>query len=54
MRVTLFPCGTAANQSEIKAAKHLENMLRSTQGNDEWVPTWNSSGRSQALDRAMD
>jgi len=37
MRVTLFSCGPAANESELKASKHLENCLKSTPGNDEWV-----------------
>ena len=37
MRVTVFPCGSAANESEIKAVKHLETRLQSVQGQDEWV-----------------
>jgi hypothetical protein len=37
MRVTLFPCGPAANESELVAFKHLESRLQSTQGNDDWV-----------------
>lgn len=37
MRVTLFSCGPAANDSELKASKHLESCLKSTPGSDEWV-----------------
>src|SRR5439155_20034404 len=37
MRVTLFSCGPAANESELIAFKHLESRLKSTQGDDEWV-----------------
>jgi len=37
MRVTLFPCGPAANESEIKAFKHLRSCLQSTPGDGEWV-----------------
>ena len=37
MRVTLFPCGPAANESELKAFEHLKSRLQSTPGNDEWV-----------------
>ena len=37
MRVTLFPCGPAANESELVAFRHLETRLRSVQGDDEWV-----------------
>jgi hypothetical protein len=37
MRVTLFPCGPAANQSEFKAFEHLKSSLQSTPGDDEWV-----------------
>jgi hypothetical protein len=37
MRVTLFSCGPAANESELIAFKHLESRLQSTLGDDEWV-----------------
>lgn len=37
MKVTLFSCGPAANESELGAFKHLESRLQSTQGGDEWV-----------------
>ncbi len=37
MRVTLFPCGPAANESELKAFDQLKNGLQSTPGNGEWV-----------------
>src|SRR5437667_8121756 len=38
MRVTVFSCGPAANESELIAFKHLENRLQSTFGDDdEWV-----------------
>ena len=37
MRVTLFSCGPAANESELKAYEHLRTRLQSIQGNDEWI-----------------
>jgi hypothetical protein len=37
MRVTSFSCRPAANESELKAFKHLRNCLQSTPGDDEWV-----------------
>lgn len=37
MKVTLFHCGPAANESELIAFKHLENRLQSTFGEDEWI-----------------
>jgi len=37
MRVTLFSCGPAANESELKAAEHLKSRLQSTQGDDKWI-----------------
>ena len=37
MRVTLFPCGPAANESELKAFEHLKNRLQSESGDDEWI-----------------
>ena len=37
MRVTLFSCGPAANESELSAFKHLESRLQSIPGDDEWV-----------------
>lgn len=37
MRVTLFPCGPAANESELKAFEHLKARLQSAPGDDHWV-----------------
>jgi serine/threonine protein kinase len=37
MKVTLFPCAPAANESELKAFEHLKNRLQSTPGDAEWV-----------------
>src|SRR5262245_59476736 len=37
MRVTLFPCGPAANESELKAFAQLKNGLQSSKGDDEWI-----------------
>ena len=37
MKVTLFPCGPAANESELKAFEHLKRQLQSIQGHGEWV-----------------
>src|ERR1700730_15727305 len=37
MRVTLFSCGPAANESELKAFEHLKSRLMSTAGDDEWI-----------------
>lgn len=37
MRVTLFSCGPAANESELTALKHLESRLKSVQSVGEWV-----------------
>ena len=37
MKVTPFPCGPAANESEVTAAKHIESRLRSTLGDDQWI-----------------
>lgn len=37
MRVTQFPCGTAVNESELKAFEHLKNQLESLPGDDEWI-----------------
>ena len=37
MRVTLFPCGPAANESELKAFEHLKNRLQSEAGDEQWV-----------------
>ena len=37
MRVTLFPCGPAANESELKAFEHLKSRLQSEPGDEEWV-----------------
>lgn len=37
MRVTVFCCGPAANESELIASKHLETRLQSSSGDDEWI-----------------
>ena len=37
MRVTLFPCGPAANESELKAFEHLKSRLQAEPGDEEWV-----------------
>ena len=37
MRVVLFSCGPAANESELQAFKYLENRLQSTPGDDTWI-----------------
>jgi serine/threonine protein kinase len=37
MRVTLFPCGPAANESELKGFEHLKSRLQSEPRNEEWV-----------------
>lgn len=37
MRVTLFSCGPAANESELKAFEHLKTRLQSTPGDSEWA-----------------
>src|SRR5713226_8016093 len=37
MRVTLFPCGPAANESELKAFEHLKSRLQSIPGDDGWI-----------------
>src|SRR5262245_5310187 len=37
MRVTLFPCGPAANDSELKAFQHLKARLMSEPGEGTWV-----------------
>ncbi|MFN0171598.1 MAG: protein kinase domain-containing protein, partial [Bryobacteraceae bacterium] len=37
MKVTLFSCGPAANESELKAFAHLKSHLQSIQGDDEWI-----------------
>lgn len=37
MRVTLFPCGPAANESELKGFEHLKNRLQSEPRDEEWV-----------------
>lgn len=37
MRVTLFHCGPAANESELKAFEHLKSRLQSTPGDDQWI-----------------
>ena len=37
MQVIPFPCGPAANESELKACTHLRSRLLGEQGNDQWV-----------------
>jgi hypothetical protein len=37
MKVTVFHCGPAANESELRALEHLKSCLQSTPGDDEWV-----------------
>jgi serine/threonine protein kinase len=37
MKVILFPCGPAANESELKAFEYLRTRLLSQPGNDEWI-----------------
>jgi Nuclease-related domain len=37
MRVVPFSCGPAANESELRGFKHLENRLRSEPRDEEWV-----------------
>jgi serine/threonine protein kinase len=37
MRVTLFSCGPAANESELFAFNQLASRLQSIQGDDEWL-----------------
>jgi serine/threonine protein kinase len=37
MKVTLFPCGPAANESELRAFEHLRSRLQSTPGDDQWI-----------------
>ena len=37
MRLTIFPCGPAANESELKAFEHLKHGLEKEPGNAAWV-----------------
>ena len=37
MRVTVFPCGEAVNESEVGAIEHLKRQPQSVPGNDEWI-----------------
>jgi hypothetical protein len=37
MRVTVFPCGAAVNESETAAIEHLKRQLQSVGGDDEWI-----------------
>jgi serine/threonine protein kinase len=37
MNVILFPCGPAANESELKASEHLKSRLQAEPGDDNWV-----------------
>lgn len=37
MKVSIFACGPAANESEIKACEHLKSRLQSQAGDGEWV-----------------
>ena len=43
MRVTVFSCGSAANESELKAYEHLKRRLQSASGSQEWVLLTNLS-----------
>ena len=43
MKVTLFACGPAANESELKAFEHLRSRLQSAEGGAEWVLLTNLS-----------
>lgn len=37
MRVTVFPCGAAVNESEVSAIEHLKSQLQNVRGDDEWI-----------------
>jgi hypothetical protein len=37
MKVSLFPCGPVANESELKAFEHLKNRLQSEPGDGQCV-----------------
>ncbi len=37
MNVVLFPCGPAANESELKALEFLKSRLQSEPGGDNWI-----------------
>ena len=37
MRPTVFPCGPAANESELKAFAHLKSRLQSEPGDEVWI-----------------
>ena len=37
MRATVFPCGPAANESELKAFAHLKSRLQSEPGSEAWI-----------------
>ena len=37
MKVTHFPCGPAANESELKAFEHLKNRIQNEPGDGHWV-----------------
>lgn len=37
MKVRHFPCGPAANESELKAYSYIEHCLRSTLGDETWI-----------------
>ena len=37
MNVVLFPCGHAANESELKALEFLKSRLQSEPGGDNWI-----------------
>ena len=37
MRITIFPCGPAANESELKAFEQLKSCLQSEPGDAEWM-----------------
>lgn len=37
MKVTVFPCGAAVNESELLAVEHLKQQLQSAGGSDQWI-----------------
>jgi hypothetical protein len=37
MEVIHFPCGQAANESELKACAHVKQRLEAEPGNDQWI-----------------
>ena len=37
MKVTVFPCGAAVNESEVLAIENLKSQLQNCGGDDEWI-----------------